>query len=300
MIRTLAKTSVYSCLASVSTVLLVLVVACGGHEIGRTVDVSVTVDLPESIPPGSPLDIGYTWTPNSGFSPPADDFKVFVNIVDPDGNIVEQDDHFPVVPTSQWRAGQPFTYRHLIYSDPGLRVDQLSFYVGLYDDEGKVGTMYEGRFQERPLVHTMLIRTDDQGGRPGYLEGFTEEEVLLTSHDAYTRQWRWMGSRGLVQFRNPRGPATLHLRALSPVDFVGGNQSVSIKMGGREIDWFTRTDSSSYLLYFDVPDEELGDGDWVELTIEVDKVFVPAQVTEGSTDTRELGLQVFWMYLLAH
>ncbi|HJN48650.1 MAG TPA: hypothetical protein QGE93_07980, partial [Acidobacteriota bacterium] len=75
MIRTLATTSVYSCLASVSTVLLVLVVACGGHEIGRTVDVSVTVDLPESIPPGSPLDIGYTWTPNSGFSPPADDFK---------------------------------------------------------------------------------------------------------------------------------------------------------------------------------------------------------------------------------
>ena len=146
----------------------------------------------------------------------------------------------------------------------------------------------------------MLIRTDDQGGRPGYLEGFTEEEVLLTSHDAYTRQWRWMGSRGLVQFRNPRGPAPLHLRALSPVDFVGGNQSVSIKMGDREIDWFTRTDSSSYLLYFDVPDEELGDGDWVELTIEVDKVFVPAQVTEGSTDTRELGLQVFWMYLLAH
>ena len=109
-----------------------------------------------------------------------------------------------------------------------------------------------------------------------------------------------MGRRGLVQFRNPRGPATLHLRALSPVDFVGGNQSVSIKMGDREIDWFTRTDSSSYLLYFDVPDEELGDGDWVELTIEVDKVFVPAQVTEGSTDTRELGLQVFWMYLLVN
>ena len=299
MIRTLAKTSVYGCFAWVLTVSFGFVVACGGHELGRTVDVSVTVDLPASMPPGSPLDIGYTWTPNSGFLPPADDFKVFVNIVDADGNIVEQNDHFPTVPTSQWRAGQPFTYRHLIYSDPGLQVDQLSFYVGLYDEDGKVGTMYEGRFQERPLVHTMLIRADDQGGRPGYLEGFAEEEVLLTGQDVYTRKWRWMGRRGVVEFRNPRGPATLHFRALSPVDFVGGNQNVSIKMADREIDWFTRTDSSSYLLYFDLSHEELGDGDWVEFTIEVDKVFVPAKVTEGSTDTRELGLQVFWMYLLA-
>ena len=48
---------------------------------------------------------------------------------------------------------------------------------------------------------------------------------------------------------------------------------------------------------FDVPGEGLGDGDWVEFTIEADKFFVPAQVTEGSTDTRELGLQVFWLYL---
>ena len=287
MTRTLARTSVCGCLACVLTVLLGPVVACGGQEVGRTVDVNVTLDLPESTPLGSPLDIGYTWTPNDGFEAPANDFKVFVNIVDPGGNIVDQDDHFPVVPTSQWLAGQPVTYRHMIYSDPGLRVGYLDFYVGLYDDDGKISTMYEGRFQQRPLVHTMIVRTEDQGGLPGYIEGFAELETLLANHNVHTRQWQWMGRRGVVAFRNPRGPAKLHLRAQSPVDFVGGAQTVTIKMGDKEIGRFERSDSLSYLLYFNVPDEAMGDGDWIDFTIEVDKFFVPAQVKDGSTDVRE-------------
>ena len=38
-------------------------------------------------------------------------------------------------------------------------------------------------------------------------------------------------------------------------------------------------------------------GDWVEVTIEVDKWFTPADIDPASTDTRELGLQVFGLYL---
>jgi hypothetical protein len=48
---------------------------------------------------------------------------------------------------------------------------------------------------------------------------------------------------------------------------------------------------------FEVPVEALGDSEWVDLVMEVDKIFVPAQVEEGSEDIRELGLQIFWMYL---
>lgn len=106
-----------------------------------------------------------------------------------------------------------------------------------------------------------------------------------------------MGRRGVVAFGNPRGPATLHVRALSPANFVGGTQTVTIKLGDREIARFERTESSPYLLRFDVPGAGLGNGDWIDFTVEVDNFFIPAQVEEGSTDTRELGLQVFWMYL---
>ena len=291
------KSAARVCLAGGLALLPALVLSCGGEEVGPTIDASVVLDLPESMPLGSPFDIGYTWTPNEDFEAPADDYKVFVHVSDPDGNIIEQDDHFPEVPTSQWLAGQPVTYRHLIYPDPDLRADYFDFYVGLYDDGGQIGTMREGRFQSRPLVHTIIVRTDDQGGLPVYVEGFAEKEASMTRDDIYLQQWQWMSSQGVVAFGNPHGPATLHLRALSPVDFLGGTQMVTIKMGEREVARYERTDSSPYLMRFDIPGEGLGDSDWIDFTVEVDKFFVPAHVEEGSTDTRELGLQVFWMYL---
>lgn len=274
--------------------------ACGGEDVSRTVDASVSLDLPESMPVGAPFDIGYTWTPNEGFEPPAEDYKVFVHFVDPDGNIVAQDDHFPPQPTSQWSEGKPLTYRHWLYPDPDLRPDYFDVYVGLYDGESmeQVATMHEGTFENRPQVHSIAVRADDQGGVPVYVEGFEEREFSLTTADPYLREWQWMRQRGVVAFGNPQGPATLHLRALSPVDFFESRtQRVTIRAGDQEIASFEATDSSPYLMRFEVPGEGLGDGSWVDFTIEVDQVFVPAQVQEGSDDIRELGLQVYWMYL---
>lgn len=289
-----------ACWAHLS-VLLVMVVAvgCGGEEPARAVDASVTVDLPDSMPAGSPFDIGYTWTPTEDFEAPVDDFRIFVHLVDPDGNIIGQDDHFPPVPTSQWSAGQPLEYRReWIYLNPDLRPEYVDVYIGMYDDEGQVATVREGRLQGRPLAHSVIMRTDDQGGIPVYVEGFQNREMSLTAEDVYGQEWQWMGRRGVVAFGNPRGPSTLHLRALSPVDFLeGGTQTVTIKVGERVIAQYEATDSSPHMMRFEVPGEGLGDGDWLDFTIEVDKQFVPALVEEGSEDIRELGLQIYWMYL---
>jgi hypothetical protein len=161
------------------------------------------------------------------------------------------------------------------------------------------------KFEWRDVLETLELETSEEQAGTGlrvsdsavYIDGFAGPETSFANEDIYQREWRWMSRRGVVEFRNPRGPSTLYLRALSPVDFTGGTQTVTIKMGEKEIGSFERADSSSYLVNFDVPSEGLGDGDWVEFTIEADKFFVPAKVTEGSTDTRELGLQVFWLYL---
>jgi hypothetical protein len=274
---------------------MVAAVGCGGEEPSRTVDVSVVADLPDSVPAGSPFDIGYTWTPGAGFEAPADDFRIFVHLVDPDGNIIGQDDHFPPLPTSQWREGQPVEYRRdWFYFNAALRPDYVDVYIGMYDDEGQVAITHDGRFQNRPLVHSVMVRTDDQAGIPVYADGFSDREMS----EVDGKQWRWMGRRGVVAFGNPRGPSTLHLRALSPVNFLeGGTQTVTIKIGERVITQFEATDASPHMMQFEVPGEGLGDGDWVDFTIEVDKLFIPAQVQEGSDDIRELGLQVYWMYL---
>jgi len=288
------------CLAHIVVLFVgIAAVGCGGQEPSRRVDVSVTVDLSDSVPAGSPFDIGYTWTPGEGFEPPADDLRIFVHLVDPEGNIIDQDDHFPPLPTSQWSAGHPVEYRREpIYLDPDLRLDYVDVYVGMYDNEGQIGIMRAGRFQNRPLVHSVIVRADDQGGIPVYVEGFQNRETLLTAEDVYARDWRWMGKRGVVAFGNPRGPSTLHLRALSPVDFLeGGTQTVTIKVGDRVIAQYEATDSTMHLMRFEVPGEGLGDRDWLDFVIEVDKQFVPALLDEGSDDIRELGLQIYWMYL---
>jgi len=298
MFRIRESPSRFAC--GLSLALGLLVAGCGGEELGRTLDATVTLDLPDSLPAGSPLDIGFTWTPGPGFETPADDYRVFVHVVDPDGNIVEQDDHFPPLPTSQWTAGEPVTYRRLVYPAPDFRPDYVDFYVGLYDGrEGgeQVATMRDSGFHNRPLVHTVVIRGDDQGGLPVPVEGWNEKEVSLSAESKHHQQWQWMRKTGVVAFGNPRGPSTLHLRAQSPVDFLGGPQTVTLRIGDREIAEFEVSDGAPYLQRFEIPADALGDGDWIEITLEVNEAFVPAQIDSESADTRELGLQVFSIYL---
>lgn len=289
---------VVACLATVATVFAMSVVGCGGDDVTRSVDATVELDLPESVPQGSPFDIGYTWTPAEGFEAPPEDYKVFVHLVDPDGNIVAQDDHYPPLPTTQWVAGEPVTYRHWVYPDPDLRPDYFDFYVGMYDEEGQVATLHDGREQNRPMVHSTVIRADEAGGIPVPVDGFQDDETSLTTEDPYLREWRWMGKEAIVAFGNPHGDAILHLRSLSPVDyFESGTQNVTIRVGDTEVASFEATDSSPQLRRFEIPADAFGDGDWVDFTITVDNVFVPAEVVEGSDDIRELGLQIYWMYL---
>ncbi len=291
-----------ACLHLASALALLVCVAaagCAGEEVSRAVRAAVTLDLPDSLPSGSPLDIGYTWTPAADFDPPADDFRIFVHLVDPDGRIVVQDDHFPPVPTSQWRAGEPVSYRHWVYPDQELEVAYLDFYVGLYDETTReqVATLADGGLENRPLVHSVIIRTEDRGGVPVFMGGFEDPETSLTIEDPASRTWRWIGKQATAAFGHPRGPSTLHLRALSPIDYLDGSQTVIIRAGEREIVRFEVTETGPYVKRIEIPGDAFDEGDWVELTFEVDKTFVPAQIEPGSDDIRELGMQVFWMYL---
>ncbi len=270
---------------------------CSGDDLERSLNVGVSLDLPESLPVGSPVDIGYTWTPVDDFVPPADDYRVFVHLVDPDGAIVEQDDHFPSVPTSQWRAGEPVSYRRLLYPHPDLQPEYLDFYVGLYDSEdGQVATLHDGDLENRPLLHTSIIRLDDQRGLPVYFDGWYARESSLSA-GKYHQQWQWMRKTGEVAFGNPRGPATLHFRARSPIDFLDMAQTITLRVQGQEVMQIEKADSVPFLERIEITAEVMGDEEWIELTIEVDNTFVPMEVDESLGDERILGLQVFWLYL---
>lgn len=267
--------------------------ACGEEEPVRQLDVEPSVVLPESAPVGQPLDVVYRWVPGPDFSPPSDDYRVYVHLIGPDGEILLQDDHYPPLPTSQWRAGEEVTYKRWIYPPTDLRPDYIDFYVGLYDDDGRIAVKSNGEWEGRPVVHRLYIRADDVAGLPVTFEGWYDEEMGATSHE----RWSWMGRRAVAAFGNPRGPAILHLRAHSPVVEIGGPQIIRISIGDVEIATIEVTDQRSFQERIEIPAEALGDGDWVEITIEVDKWFTPAEIDPASSDTRELGLQVFGLYL---
>lgn len=270
---------------------------CGEEVPQQTLAASVELDLPDSLPVGSPLDLGYTWTPGDGFEPPPDDYKVFVHIVDPDGRIVLQDDHYPSVPTSQWRAGEPVSYRRWFYPAADLRLDYFDFYVGLYEYGGEqIATLKDATFQQRPLVHTTIIRNEDQDGLPVFVEGWNERESALSAPEGL-QQWQWMRKKGTAAFGNPRGDAVLHLRAHSPIDELGGAQTITVRIEDTVVARLEITESVPFLERIEVHGSAVGGADWVEVTLEVGEAFIPAQLDSQADDTRELGLQVFFLYL---
>ncbi|MFQ5744280.1 MAG: hypothetical protein ACE5HV_11915 [Acidobacteriota bacterium] len=278
-------------------VLLVAALALGcGEPPELKLDVEPTLDLPDSIPVGQPFEVGYRWTPGEAFTPPADDYKVFVHLAEPDGTIFMQDDHYPPLPTSQWRAGEPVTYKRWIYPPSSVQPEYIELYVGLYQEaeNSKIAVKSGGEWNERPSVHRMYVRTDQVAGLPVNIEGWHEKEVSPTSP---TESWIWMERSGTVAFGNPRGPAILHLRAHSPIDEVGGPQKVTILFGGRELTALEITEPAPFLKRIPVPRAALGDDDWVEVTLSVDKTFVPGELYPDSEDTRELGLLVYDFYL---
>jgi len=279
-------------------VLAVTVAGCGDEAPSVRLDVGPDLDLPDSLAYREPFEIGYRWVPGPDFEPPQQDYKVFLHVTDPDGEIIEQDDHYPAVPTSQWHSGEPVEYSHWVYPSEESEVDYVHFHVGLYDESTmeQVGIRWEDAWSRRPQVHRTDIREDDNRGIPVYVEGFHEMEVEPERRDF--GRWVWMERRGVAAFGNPQGPALLHLQAHSPVDETGGEpQQIRLSVDGQEITTLTVEDSTPFLERIEVPAEVLGDDDWVELTLEVDRWFVPAHENPEAADTRELGLQIFGVYL---
>ena len=270
---------------------------CSGDDLERSLNVGVSLDLPESLPVGSPVDIGYTWTPVDDFVPPADDYRVFVHLVDPDGAIVEQDDHFPSVPTSQWRAGEPVRIDGCCTPIRTCSRNTWTFTSGCTTArtaKWRRCTTGISRTGHSFIRRSFALMTS--GGCRCIFDGWYARESSLSA-GKYHQQWQWMRKTGEVAFGNPRGPATLHFRARSPIDFLDMAQTITLRVQGQEVMQIEKADSVPFLERIEITAEVMGDEEWIELTIEVDNTFVPMEVDESLGDERILGLQVFWLYL---
>lgn len=273
--------------------------ACGSGDGEPRVSALPRVEMPESIADGEPIEVRYVWEPGADFQAPAHDYKVFVHLLDAQGQILLQDDHYPAEPTSQWKSGEPLEYIRWLYL-PRVEVEQIRVVAGLYGEDGArvlMGTEQDS-VDAAPLG-SIAVRVDDMSGVPVWMDGWHSQERVddAAATGSVFDSWYWSEGGARVVFTNPRRGAVLHLRAHSPFVELNAPQTVILRVGEQEIWRHEVNTADAYLERIDIPADLMGDADWVEVALEVSPVWAPRDSDPESTDDRQLGLQVFDLYL---
>lgn len=256
---------------------------------------TVRVGRPEAAV-GSPLDLTYRFQVAASAPAFTEDYVVFVHFADANGEQMWTDDHPPPRPTRTWKAGEVIEYTRTIFIPKFPYTGPTNIQLGLYSP---------GSGERLPLAG------QDVGMRAYQVASFNmtpqTENLSVTFTDGWhptevaedgALEWQWSRGEGTLAFRNPRQDAALFLQ----VDQVAGAfdqpQRVEVRHGPTVLDAFALPPGSRELRRIALPKTVLGDADTVEITVAVDKTFVPAAVPALRTsDPRELGIRVFRAYV---
>jgi hypothetical protein len=208
----------------------------------------------------------------------------------PDGEQMWTDDHFPTTPTSQWKPGEIIEYSRTVFVPNYPHVGGAEVRLGLYSDTGRRLALagqeasrreyVVGRFEVLPVSENILL-VDKDGWHPAELAA-----------DNPASEWRWTGKRALTSFKNPGKDATLFLEYDTRPDLFTPPQQVTLSIGPQVIGSFAADSREKTLLTFPITAAQFGSRELVEMEIAVDRTFAP-----GGSDTRELGIRVFHLFI---
>jgi hypothetical protein len=104
--------------------------------------------------------------------------------------------------------------------------------------------------------------------------------------------WRWVSEKGTIKLRNSSTDMHLKLSGSSPIDLIGSDTEISIKLNGEELERVKLTKEKNAIdKDFAIPVGKQA-GATSELTIESTKFFVPKQVYKNSGDDRKLSFSL--------
>jgi len=284
-------------LAAVSLALVLTSLACRAKEPAGTAVATPTVTLDhDRAPVGSPLEITYKFVvaPGATF---AQDYHVMAHVVDTDEEMMWTDDHMPPVPTSQWKPGQTIEYTRTVFVPVFPYVGDATIQVGLYSttDQKRLPLNGEhvGQFAYKAAHFQLAPQTDNLF--TVFKDGWHPAE---TAQKDSMIDWQWTKKDATLAFKNPKKDAVLYFDLDSPGANLHGEQHVTVTLGGQTVDEFTLKPEERVLRKPKLPAAQMGGDEMTELHIVVDKTFVPAQVSGGSSsDPRELGVRVFHAYV---
>jgi len=129
-------------------------------------------DAPERIAPGDLLRVALYWhaMPHAASSPAEDtslgDYKVFIHILSPPGDVIAQEDSKPVYwfyPTNTWQPGEYIRDEHVLALSPDIPRGNYQIMVGMYDPQSgerlEVRDAQGNRLSERRIMlQTLRVR----------------------------------------------------------------------------------------------------------------------------------------------
>ena len=294
-----------SCFWSTARALLcvatVLVSGCGQQESSSSsaapalAQPAVTVNH-ERAPAGSPLEITYRFVvaPDAAFPK---DYRVMAHVVDADEEMMWTDDHDPPVPTSQWKPGQTVEYTRTVFVPVFPYVGQAAIHVGLYSaaDQSRLTLSGDDAGQHAYRAARLQIEPQSENLFTVFKEGWHAAETPEGNRGI---EWQWTKKDAVLAFKNPRKDARFYLEVDNPSTEFHDPQKVTVAIGNRVVDEFTLTAPQRLLRTVALPAAAMGAADMAEMTIAVDRTFVPAIISPGtSKDSRELGVRVFHAFI---
>ncbi len=272
--------------------------ACGGDtQTGPPLATPSLTLSHDRVPAASPLEITYKFTvaPDAKF---AEDYRVFVHVVDTDEELMWNDDHDPPVPTTQWQPGQTVEYTRTIFVPVFPYVGDATIQIGLHSmkDQKRVVMAAEDAGQQAYRVARLQLLPQTDNLFTVFKDGWHPAEAA--NHDP-SLEWQWTKKEATLAFKNPKKDALFYFEVDSPGKELHGAQHVTVSLGGQSVETLTiDPDASRQLRKIKLPAALMGEGDLAELQIAVDQTFVPAVVSAGnSKDPRELGVRVFHAFV---
>ena len=104
--------------------------------------------------------------------------------------------------------------------------------------------------------------------------------------------WRWIGRTAIAKLPNPHANSILYLKAEGEPQRFQSEQNISVYVNGNQLDRFSVEGAEPFVQKYKIDAASLGTNNSVEVKLEVDQTFVPS-----ASDSRELGLRVYCLYL---
>ncbi len=253
--------------------------------------------IPPSITDFLYVKMNYEFAVSPEFKGLSDDFKIYVHFWRPKANeMLMGDDHSPELPFSQWKAGETIRYSRVIFIPKFLDEADLDF-EGLEKVNLSVGfhnpTVKDSKVE---LFHQVLDVQAASLNAPEmvYEEGWFQPETNLSVPNPANQNWRWTTQKAVCTMENPKTDSLLEIRGGVNKE-KAPDQKVIIKINEQVLEEFI-PETSEFAKKYILSKDMLGNGDELKLFIETDKTFIPKQSDPASTDDRELGVQVFFLY----